>query len=281
VASTPAPRAPAEQLPHQVLLGGFAVPSWLASSAVALVTAILVGIFGIALVAPKGDVEARSFGRLAPLQAPTVVPLTQLVAAGVQPAMSEIENKPPRERTVDDVVALAHGRVAQRKDALAELETELARNPTLGENPAVLRRLHAATEDPELAREALRVLAALPGSKAADILYEVWVGKNHDPETARLARDLLYVESVREKASPALSVALDLRAGNLSCEDASAVVDRARAHGDGRSLRLLGTLTNRRGCGPNNAEDCYPCLRSDGRHWEAVSAVLKRPAPKL
>ncbi len=277
----PSPPAPAELAEHPPsLFRGF--PSWVPSAAVALLTATVVGILGITFVAPDDDaVEARSFGRVAPLQAPAVVPLTELAAAGVQPAMREVENKPTSERTIDDVVALAQGRVAQRRDALAELQNELARDPMLGENPAVLRRLHAATEDPELARDALKILATLPGSKPADALYEVWAGKNRDPETTRLARDLLYVKSVREKASPALSVALDLRAGNLSCEEVSAVVDRALAHGDRRSLRSLGTLTNRSGCGPNNADDCYPCLRSGRRHWEAVSAVLKRPAPKL
>jgi hypothetical protein len=266
------------------LLGGFAVPSWLVSSAVALVTATLVGVFGIALVAVTPDtdaMQARSFGRVAPLQAPSVVPVTELAAAGVTPAMSQVESKPPSERTIDDVVALANGRAAQRKDALAELESDLRRNPNLGKDPDVLRRLHVATGDPELARDALRILATLPGSKPADILYDVWVGTKRETDTTRLARELLYVKSVREKASPALAVALDLRAGNLSCDDVSEVVDRAIQHGDRRSLRLLGKLSYRHGCGPNKADDCYTCLRSDRRLREAVSEVLKRPAPKL
>jgi len=112
------------------------------------------------------------------------------------------------------------------------------------------------------------------------VIYDVWIGTKERTETTQLAQELVLSKGVRAKASPALAVALDLR-DDPSCEAASRIVDRAIEHGDRRSLRLLGNLTLRRGCGPRKSEDCYACLRGDHRLTDAITAVAKRNEPKL
>ena len=259
------------------------MPSWLLSAGVAVASAITAASLGAVLLAASDEAPltlAQSFGPIASSSAPVEVPLVERAATGDPEAMKQLESKPASEQTVDELVSLARGRAMQRKEALGLLAKDLKRNPNLGEDPDVLRRLREATNEPELAPEALRVLATLPGPTAVDVIYDTWTGTKERTETTQLAQDLVLARSVREKASPALAVALDLR-DTQQCEEVSKIVDRAIEHGDRRSLRPLGGLTLRYGCGPRKSEDCYPCLRSDHRVTDAISAVLARPKPKL
>jgi hypothetical protein len=277
------PLSPGDYLRRRILLGGFAVPSWLLSAGVALVSAIATASLGTVLIAASDEAPltlAQSFGAVIDGSASVEVPLVELAATGEPEAMKQLESKPAKDRTVDELVALTRGRAMQRKEALGLLADDLKRNPNLGEDPDVLRRLREATQEPELAPEALRILATLPGPTAIDVIYDTWTGTKDRTETTQLAQDLVLTRSVREKASPALAVALDLR-DTQQCEEVSKIVDRAIEHGDRRSLRPLGKLTLRFGCGPRKSEDCFPCLRGDHRVTDAISAVLGRPKPKL
>jgi hypothetical protein len=123
-------------------------------------------------------------------------------------------------------------------------------------------------------------LASLPGPRSADILYHTWVGTSQRTQTTELAEELIYVNEVRSKASPALAVALDLRRA-ATCEQVAEVLPKAIEHGDRRSLHLLGRLVNRRGCGKGKREDCYPCLRDGDALADAIKAVRTREPPSL
>jgi hypothetical protein len=201
-------------------------------------------------------------------------------AAGDLSAIKELGAKPARDRSVEETIALAAGESVQRKAALGALANDLRRNPNLGEDPDVLKRLREAAEDPELAREALRLMASLPGSKPVDVIYDIWVGTKGRTATTQLAEALVFTKEVRQKASPALAVTLDLRLAG-SCEEVKPIVARAIEHADRRSVRLLVKLTLRFGCGPHKSKDCYECLRGDDTISDAINAARKRPEPKL
>ena len=81
--------------------------------------------------------------------------------------------------------------------------------------------------------------------------------------------------SVREQASPAALVVLDLRAAS-GCEAKRAVLARAKEHGDARALPLLRPLTARSGCGFLAVKDCLPCLHQDAALTEAIGAIESR-----
>lgn len=195
-------------------------------------------------------------------------------------AMKQLEAKPVKDRDVDETIALASGSAVQRKAALGALASDLRRNPNLAEDPDVMKRLREATKDRELARDALRLLASLPGPTPVDVIYDIWVGTKGRTPTTELAEALVFTKEVRAKASPALAVALDLREAE-TCEQVKPVVMRAIEHGDRRSLRLLGKLTLRYGCGPGKVKDCWECLRGEDTITDAINAARKRPEPKL
>jgi hypothetical protein len=132
-----------------------------------------------------------------------------------------------------------------------------------------------------VAREALGVMASLPGALAADLVYDVWVGSAGRTVATTLAEELIQSKGLREKASPALSAALDLRLAK-TCDDVGPVLERGRKDGDRRMLPLLGRLTKRKGCGLENDAACASCMGLRGADISAtVFAVKGRKTPKL
>jgi hypothetical protein len=112
------------------------------------------------------------------------------------------------------------------------------------------------------------------------MLYLIWTGTAARTDATRLAEALVHSRDVRAKASPALQVALELRAAE-TCEERKALVVRALQHGDQRCLSLLGRLKSATGCGPTKRDDCHPCLREGGELDEAIKAASKRQPAKL
>lgn len=181
-----------------------------------------------------------------------------------------------RAAEVLEIAAKLSGRELARARALA---AQLDRDPTLAQDDKTQAEMRRLLDNPETSRHMLAVIAGLPGPISADLLYEVWTGTVLRNETTDLARALLLSEDVRPKASPALSVSLDLRQAE-SCADNAKLLPGAIEHGDRRALHLLIKLTRRYGCGPNKREDCYPCLRDSDAVDQAVKSVKNRREPK-
>jgi hypothetical protein len=164
-----------------------------------------------------------------------------------------------------------------------ELRAALAFRENLGRDPQSIVQVTVATElrgflaNRDTAGPALGAVAALPGTVGPDILYEVWTGVVQKSDVTELARMLVNTKDVRGRASPALNVALDLRAAE-TCEQSRDVLGRARKQGDRRSLHLLRKLLVKSGCGPAKRQDCYPCLREGDDLKQAIALVATRPA---
>jgi hypothetical protein len=114
-----------------------------------------------------------------------------------------------------------------------------------------------------------------------DLLYEVWTSTPKRTDSTTLAEALLRHPTVHARASKALLAAIDLRSAT-DCSAAQAALPRVVEQGDRRSLAPLARLMNRRGCGPNKKQDCWPCLRADkGKAIaDAINTVRKRAEPK-
>src|SRR5262249_27273564 len=158
-----------------------------------------------------------------------------------------------------DALALSIGRSAQELRAAHALREKLGHDPGLIKDATVLGELHRFASDPETAPEALAAMAEVPGPISADMIYEVWTDTVAHTDATDLAHSLMYSKDVRAKASPALSIALDLRSAE-KCEEFSTLVPKASETGDKRSFHLLAKLTRKYGCGPNKRQDCYACL---------------------
>ncbi len=159
------------------------------------------------------------------------------------------------------------------------LGQEIARDPTLAEDPSVLALLFGYATDPQAAPMALGIVADLPGSTGADMLYEVWKETGH-AATRALAEDFLTSPRLaRDKASPALDVILKLE-GETRCEKIQKLLREVDKSADRRARPRLDELGKKAGCGKDDAEDCFECLREEDSLERARSSALARKPPR-
>ena len=206
---------------------------------------------------------------LAPSQAQNAAPAV----------IAQLEAKPPGSLSARELVVLAEARVEQQREVARALRLKVEAAPSLAKDPAVQTELRHLAADERTARDALAAMAALEPPVAADLLYDTWTGTAGRSDTTDLARALVYSPDVRRGASPALAVAIALRAAE-TCDQYQSILPQALKDGDRRALHLLTKLTAKRGCGPKKAGDCYACLRQHGDELTAtINAVKSRRAP--
>lgn len=257
---------------------------------VALATAFAVAAVSTAPAAPEslvGVADAASPAQPeavspAPAPAPSLTTAAAPSNAAAEPASSadlpSLEALSPKLRSAE-ILEIASKHAGRQLGRARALSAALDRDPSLAQDEKTQAEIRRLLDNQETSRHLLGVIAGLPGPVSADLLYEVWTGTVLRNETTDLARALLLSEDVRAKASPALSVSLELRQAER-CEDSAKILPRAIEHGDRRALHLLTKLTRRYGCGPNKREDCYPCLRGSDALDQAVKAVKNRREPK-
>jgi serine/threonine-protein kinase len=223
---------------------------------------------------------------------PELALLLARATLGNRDAIAELERRPAAGRTAPEWVALARGRMAtgEVKGAFEAYLAALERDPAVAEDPSFREHLRRFTQLEETSEAAIRLAASHLGAPGADLLYEVWVNTKAKNTRTQLAKQLVYSEAVRAKASPALSVLLQLRSAMQAVEDAELPSEASCAeirrllptvtlHGDQRALRVLTPLTRKNGCGARQAEDCYPCLRAGSELADAIAAARTRPSP--
>jgi hypothetical protein len=201
-------------------------------------------------------------------------------------ALDELKAKPPEARSVDETLALARGRSGNKARALEGFAAELRKNSDILKDKDPLDRLREFLANRETTNQAAEVVAKLPGPLGPDLLYDAMTAVKQPNETTALAEELLASKELRDRASPALLVALDLRKAK-ECDAAKALLPRAAEAGDRRSIPLLIKLANKRGCGDDKRDDCWECLRDLDKDkaaidlGDAVTAAKKRAGPKF
>jgi len=195
--------------------------------------------------------------------------------------LAKLKARPAESLSSRELALLAEAQSDDVRAAAKALRSKIEANPALGRDPAVQHELLRLADDPRTSTDALAAMALLDTPTAADLLYEVWTHTPVRTDTTDLARSFLYSTDVRPKASPALSVALDLRAAER-CEQYKAILPKALERGDRRSAHLLLKLSAKHGCGPKKREDCYACLREQRDELTAtINAVKSRRAPEF
>jgi serine/threonine-protein kinase len=215
---------------------------------------------------------------------PTEVPeeLRERARQGQPEALGELAAVPAPERGPNASVALAIGYFngAQFKQGIEALEDALDVDENAGDSTDILRGIRRAVDAPETRVRALELAAKRLGSAGADLLFDVWIGTNAKTPATRAAREWLDSPSVREHASPALKVALQIREAK-GCAALQELLPKLTQDGDERSLKSLRRLQANTGCGFLDLEDCYPCLRKGTALDDAVAAVAGRKAPEF
>jgi hypothetical protein len=218
---------------------------------------------------------------------PVPTTLADKAIAGDYKAIDELKAKAAAQRTPAETLALAQGRSHNRSLALQSFGSDLKKDPdVLTKNKDQLARFKEFLNDRETTTQAAGILVELPGPLGPDLLYDIVASPKGRAETAQLADDLLATKEVREKASPALALTLDMRQAT-QCEEFKTLLPRAAEVGDRRAIPMLAKLTSKKGCGDTKRDDCYECLRPLEKDKEAIDlvdaikAAQHRAGPKL
>lgn len=201
--------------------------------------------------------------------------IVERAARGDEKALGELEARPPGALGLSEALAIATGHAAQKKKKVAELGVRAKKEPAFAASDELATELKRAAGNSGTMTEALRVMAELPDPQGADLLFEIYTSKKKGDPTGDLARNLLFNDKVRKRASPALQVALDLRTLE-KCDAVLAAIMRASEKGDKRSTSALFRFNQKKGCGDDKKADCWPCLRDGDELKDAIKKVATR-----
>ena len=203
----------------------------------------------------------------------------ELADQGNPQAMEALEKVAPAELSVEQALTLSRGRAAEKRLALTHLRSTIAKQGGTPDAESI-KRLVQFAKDPDTAREVIGLFSTLPGPLGPDLLNEFASDKKTPPEFTKLAEQLLLNKEVRPKASPALSLFLDLRDAT-TCEARQSLLEKAADVGDKRILGLAVGFIKKTGCGDNGRKDCNPCLRDDNSKVlrTALSKAQSRKPP--
>jgi eukaryotic-like serine/threonine-protein kinase len=226
-------------------------------------------LLGLALVGALFVIvlrRATSFPEVSDAEAPVFV--TRNVPEAAAPTT-------PEDR------ARAHLEASRWSEGLAELEliaepASLDLAPFKGTLSKLLisGNVHDATK-------AIALIQRTPSSVACDLLFEAQAS-NPVPEIKKKANAALRQKEMREKATPALAVALDLQSESLSCQAIKVLLESARKAGDERSLPALSALIKprlmRRPGGWGSADSLW-CIHKDNEPATTIKAIETRKSP--
>lgn len=122
---------------------------------------------------------------------------------------------------------------------------------------------------------AWKMMAEEMGTHGPDMLYRLTMTK---PRLADRAKQLLGDPAVRQRTSPALAIAHELRSA-LSCPARLPMLDRAIEVGDARVIAVLAGLStgSPRGCGKNKRKTCMPaCPEQVEPFRQAIARLMQR-----
>jgi hypothetical protein len=190
-------------------------------------------------------------------------------------ALEKLSKQYPRDAEVLRTLLTAYSRQRSQVAAMGVAGRLLEAAPRAAEESEVQQAIMmAANGPPDVSSDALKLLATKMGSRGVDLLYDLLTAPRIGKLTKERASELLRDAAVRERATPALVVALELRSA-LPCAR-KALLARAREHGDARALAFLKPLTATSGCGILRRSDCYECMEPRKELLEVVATIQKR-----
>ena len=259
---------------------------WLMAGA-AIVVAAVVGAAAVrdrasldrleaAAVRANGAAGAAPRAKLPPGEAATAQEIKGAGARGVL-ALEDLAARYPRDPEVLKAILRVHTRPPPFYGALLSTSRRLLEiAPEAAGDTEVQQSLSAAAGGPpEVASEALTLIAKQPGQYGPDLLYAVGAAQ---PALKEKAMGLLGAAAMLERATPALRVAYDLRVAP-SCAARKLLLDRASAVGDSRAVEVLKPLlvSKSQGCGFMGLSRCpAPCAAISKEIGGAIEAIGAR-----
>lgn len=243
--------------------------------------------------APGGKTQATApaeAGRVAPIPPPPALPkiegknaassdeLAQGVAKGVEGLLPLSERYPQDAAVLRPLMFAFASRATGLKDSMVIARRLFDVAPAETRDPDLRFLVKKAAGTPgEASRLAFDVITRHMGDAGPDVLYELMLT---DPKVTAQANQLLATPAMRQRATPALLVAYDLRTAN-SCAARLPLLERASELGDERASQVLLPLSvgAKRGCGRWKKNPCPPpCAEEARRYSEVVARIATRLA---
>jgi len=135
----------------------------------------------------------------------------------------------------------------------------------------------AASVPGQASKLAIDAMTDHMGSAGPDLLYELML---NDVKTTKQAQALLATPAIRQRESPALAAAYDLRLAS-TCVAKVPLLKRVAELGDDRAIAILAPLATgaKKGCGKRKKEPCpAPCADEAKKFNEVISRIASRGA---
>jgi serine/threonine-protein kinase len=226
--------------------------------------------------APSASASVPLLKRL--LEPPTAPAeeLAAAVASGASPPVEKLSTTYPDDPAVWRALVRAYTKEKRGADAMGAVTKLVALSDRAKDDDEVSEAVTAAMAGPaESTDAAFALLEGGLGTKGPDLLYELSTTKGVAPRTLTRLKQTLAKPQVKGRMSPALAIALELRAAS-GCESKKSLLGRAKEQGDARSLASLRNLQAPKGCGFLGLGDCWSCLRKDNALGAAIAAIEER-----
>jgi hypothetical protein len=202
--------------------------------------------------------------------------LTKAVAKGVDGLLPLSERYPRDPAVLKPLMFAFASRATTLADAMAIAQRLVATAPEESADPQLRYLVRKGAQTPgQAAKLAFELMTHDMGRSGPDLIYDLWLTS---PKAKERAEALLKKPEVREKFSPELAIAYDLRLAK-SCEDKVPLLERAAQLGDERSLGQLSPLAtkSKKGCGRWKRNPCpAPCAKQAKEYMDAIRTISKR-----
>lgn len=204
--------------------------------------------------------------------------LARAMALGVDGLLPLSEEYPEDPRVLEPLFLAFASRATGLADAMVTAKRLLRVAPEKRDSETLgLIVLRAAKTTGSASDLALELMKGGLGSAGVDLLYQL---EKSGSKAAVRAKEALATKEVREMASPALRVLIELTEAK-SCEARLPLLDRAKTLGDERTVSLLAPLAkgSKSGCGKWKNRPCVaPCKDQAKAYWETIDAIQARRA---
>ena len=218
-------------------------------------------------------------GAVVPAPTSTDVTAEELERARVAglPALASLAARHPDDAAVLRAVVVSQAASSTTANAAMDNMAKLLELwPDAAADADLQKAVRTAVETgPPATDKALDLLATKMGQAGLDALWDVMLANSKGRTRAEA---ILKQPEVREVASPALRIALDLREAQ-TCQAKKLLVDRAASDGDVRSITILAPLSQgtSKGCGFLSLASCPPrCAAEATEFRRAIQAIQGR-----
>lgn len=194
--------------------------------------------------------------------------LAAAVARGRE-ALVALNARYPRDPDVLQALALSLGRDEKHYlDATTTLAMLFALEPAYTKDRALRVLVSKAAQHDKSRDAALELMVTAMGTDGLDQLYDLM---NRHKALKPKIETMLASPEIRQRFSPALAIAYDLRSAP-DCASRLPLLDRATRHGDERTVAVLAPLSERskRGCGRFKRSPCPPPCEEQAEAFQTV-----------